>query len=212
VTGDALTPAEAQAMLVHVARGIEASEHELNDADRAVGDGDHGLAMARGFGAVGHELESRELDAVDELVRTVGRTLLSSMGGASGVVFSTLFTGGAARLAPDELGSDGVACLLADGLAAVEHRGGARPGGKTMIDALAPAAGKADELRAAPLAVSLPAVAAAAREGVEQTKAMVARAGKAKTLGERSLGQPDPGALSVYLILRFMAEYVAARP
>jgi dihydroxyacetone kinase-like protein len=211
VTGGALTPAEARAMLVQVARRLEASEDELNDADRATGDGDHGLAMARGFGAVGRELESGEVDAVDELVRTVGRTLLTSMGGASGVVFSTLFTRGAARLAPGELGSEGFACLLADGLAAVEERGGARPGDKTMVDALAPAAGKADELRTAPLATSLPAVATAAREGAEQTKAMVARAGKAKTLGERSLGHPDPGALSVYLMLRFMAEYVSAQ-
>jgi dihydroxyacetone kinase-like protein len=212
VTGDALTPAEAQAMLVHVARGIEASEHELNDADRAVGDGDHGLAMARGFGAVRRELEGREPGAVDELLRAVGRTLLGSMGGASGIVFSTLFTKGASRVGEQELGSEALACFLADGLAGVEDRGRARPGDKTMVDALSPAAEKADELRAAPLATALPAVAAGARAGAERTTAMVARTGKARTLGERSLGHPDPGALSVSLILRFMAEYVVALP
>jgi dihydroxyacetone kinase-like protein len=213
VPDDALTPHEAQAMLLHVARRIEDSEDELTDADRAIGDGDHGLAMLRGFDAVRQELESRELETIDELLRTVGRALLSSMGGASGILFSTFFTEGARGLAAqDAFGGEALARLLADGLAAVQKRGKATPGDKTMVDALAPAAQKALELPAAPLAALLPAVVEAARDGVEQTKTMVARTGKAKALGERSLGHPDPGALSAYLILRSMDEYVAARP
>jgi dihydroxyacetone kinase-like protein len=80
-----------------------------------------------------------------------------------------------------------------------------------MIDALAPAAERAHELRTAPPAASLAAVAEAAHDGVERTKTMAARTGKARALGERSLGHADPGALSVYLILRSMSEYVSAR-
>lgn len=207
---DALKPHEAQAMFLHVARRMEEHADELNEADRAVGDGDHGLGMARGFGAVRRELERDEVDTVDELLQTIGRTLLSTTGGASGILFATFFTEGARRLSARD-GFDGAALarLLADGCAAVRERGQARPGDKTMVDALAPAARKAVELQGAPLAVALPAVVAAAQEGVEQTRAMVARVGKASALGDRSLGYPDPGAVATSLILQSMSEYVS---
>ena len=210
MTGDALTPAETRAMLLHVARRMEDCEDELNEADRATGDGDHGLAVARGFGAVRRDLERREVDAVDGLLRTVGRTLLATMGGASGVLFATLFLEGARDLpAGDGFGSPALGRFLADGRAAVERRGGASPGRKTMLDALAPAADAAAGLRAAPLTTSLAAAAEAAREGAERTRTMVAQTGKAKTLGERSLGFPDPGALSIALLLGSMDGYVS---
>lgn len=99
--------------------------------------------------------------------------------------------------------------MLVDGLQAVKERGKAKPGDKTMVDSLAPAAMKSREMVSAPLAEALKAVAEAARQGMEKTKELVATTGKAKTLGERSLGHPDPGAVSTYLILKFMAEYVS---
>lgn len=99
--------------------------------------------------------------------------------------------------------------MLVDGLEAVKERGKAKPGDKTMVDSLAPAAIKSKEMVSAPLAEALKAVAEAARQGMEKTKELVATTGKAKTLGERSLGHPDPGAVSTYLILKFMAEYVS---
>ncbi|MFM7152047.1 MAG: DAK2 domain-containing protein, partial [Gemmataceae bacterium] len=91
---------------------------------------------------------------------------------------------------------------------AVVDRGKAQPGDKTMVDALEPAARQASELRTFPLDQALVKVAEAAQQGVEATKTMLARVGKAKTLGERSRGHPDPGAVSTSLILQAMAEFV----
>ena len=91
------------------------------------------------------------------------------------------------------------------------QRGGAKVGDKTMVDALQPAATISEDMRLAPLSESLPAVAGAAEQGMEKTKEMIASIGKAKTLGERSLGHADPGAISTYLILKFMTEFVTER-
>jgi dihydroxyacetone kinase-like protein len=99
--------------------------------------------------------------------------------------------------------------MLFDGLRAVEDRGKAKAGDKTMIDALEPAAVESERWISAPLDEALTAVAEAARLGMEKTREMVAAIGKAKTLGERSLGHPDPGAISMSLILKFMADYAA---
>ncbi len=204
-----LTLQQAQDMFIHLSRRMVDSKDLLTQADKAIGDGDHGVGMARGFEAVQGKLEGQSFEALDELLKTVGLALMTSVGGAAGAIFGTFFRGGAARLVGrDTFDADALALLLIDGLGAVKERGKAGPGDKTMVDALEPAALKARELAAVSLADSLAAVAEAARQGMEATKGMVARTGKAKTLGERSLGHPDPGALSTYLILRFMLEYV----
>jgi phosphoenolpyruvate---glycerone phosphotransferase subunit DhaL len=194
-------------MLHHVAGRMVESEDVLGAADRAVGDGDHGVGMARGFEAVRAELVP---GTAAELLRTTGRTLTASVGGASGVLFGTMFSGGAARVG-EKFDADALRSFLLDGLAAVQKRGKAEPGDKTMVDALAPAARAVTEAGTQSLAELLGVAAEAAREGVEQTKGMVARTGKARSLGERSLGHEDPGALSVYVILRAMSEAVPGR-
>ncbi|MGQ9554873.1 MAG: dihydroxyacetone kinase subunit DhaL [Anaerolineae bacterium] len=192
-----------------VAEGIQANTDLLTQADKAIGDGDHGLGMARGFAAVQRSLADRTFVGLDELFQAIAATLITSVGGAAGAIFATFFRGGARNLAGRQrLDAAALADMLSDGLRAVVERGKAQPGDKTAVDALAPAAQRARELRGASLAEALDGAAAAAQEGVEATKAMVARVGKAKTLGERSLGYPDPGALSAYLILKLMSEYV----
>jgi dihydroxyacetone kinase-like protein len=204
-----LTPAETRQMLLHLCQGMQESKDLLSEADRAIGDGDHGVGMARGFEAVRQKIEGQPVASIDELFRTVGVALLTSVGGASGAVFGTLFRGGAKNLAGQSVfDAAALARFLNDGLQAVQERGKAKIGDKTMVDALEPAAVRATQLSSAPLDEALPAVTEAARLGMEKTKAMVATIGKAKTLGERSLGYADPGALSTYLMLRFMAEYV----
>jgi dihydroxyacetone kinase-like protein len=156
------------------------------------------------------KLAAESFASLDQLFKTVGMTLMGTMGGASGAVFGTLFRGGAKNLAGQTaFTSESLAMLLMDGLQAVKERGKAKVGDKTMVDALEPAALKAKELAAAPLDESLPAVAEAARQGMEYTKTIVATMGRAKTLGERTIGHPDPGAVSTYLIIHFVAEYVA---
>jgi dihydroxyacetone kinase-like protein len=205
-----LTAEEVRAMLVHVARRMEESESLLTDADRATGDGDHGIGMSRGFEAVRRELADGSGGTVAELLDTTGRTLLTSVGGASGILFATFFRGGAAAVGDREtFDAEALRLFLAEGTEAVRQRGKASPGDKTMLDALMPAA-EAAANENSPAAL-LAAASEAARRGVEETKGMVARTGKARPLGARSLGHPDPGALSASLIVDAMAEFVSGR-
>lgn len=204
-----LTLAQTRDMFIYVAEGIQANTDLLTQADKAIGDGDHGLGMARGFAAAQRSLAGRSFVGLDELLQAIAATLMTSVGGAAGAIFATFFRGGARNLAGRQrFDAAALADMLSDGLRAVVERGKAQPGDKTAVDALAPAAQRAMELRFASLAEALDGATAAAQEGVEATKAMVARVSKAKTLGERSLGYPDPGALSAYLILKLMSEYV----
>jgi len=206
-----LTLAEATAMFLYVAGRMQGSQDLLTQADQAIGDGDHGIGMARGFAAVQVTLPASPPATVADLLKTTGMALLTSIGGASGVIFGTLSRGGARNLADDTVfNSETLSRLLTDGLAAVQERGKANPGDKTMVDALTPAAAKAAEMTAALLDESLPAVAEAARLGMEATKGMVAATGKARALGPRAIGFADPGALSMYLILDFMTQYVTS--
>jgi phosphoenolpyruvate---glycerone phosphotransferase subunit DhaL len=208
-----LTVAEAAAMFVYVAHGMEESVDILTQADKAIGDGDHGIGMARGFEAVRQKLEAGEPATLADVLRTVGMAIMTSTGGASGAVFGTLFRGGARTLGGQAaLDAHSLALLLTDGLQAVQERGKARPGDKTMVDALEPAATAARGLKDRPVDEALAAAAEAARQGMEKTRDMVAQTGKAKTLGERALGHADPGAISMSLILKFMSEYTQGLP
>jgi phosphoenolpyruvate---glycerone phosphotransferase subunit DhaL len=194
-------------MILAVARGIIASTDVLTKADQAIGDGDHGIGMARGFTGVIEKVEGQEFTSIGHLFKTVGTAILTTAGGAAGAIFGTLFRG-MAENAMDQtiLTSALFSRMLFDGLRAVEARGGAKPGDKTMIDALEPAAVESDRHLSDPLDKALPAIAEVARQGMEKTRDMVATVGKAKTLGERSFGHPDPGAISMALILKFVAE------
>jgi dihydroxyacetone kinase-like protein len=199
----------ARQMFQFVARRIVMEQEALTQADRAIGDGDHGVGMARGFEAVQVKLDSREFASLGELFKTVGTALMTSIGGAAGAVFGTLFRSGARRLElMDTFDTQALAFFLEDGLLGVQERGKAKPGDKTLVDVLSPVASKAAEMVSEPLDSTLAALVAVAEQAVEDTRHMVATVGKAKTLGERSLGYPDPGALSMFLILKFMAEYL----
>jgi dihydroxyacetone kinase-like protein len=201
---------EVQEMMIYVSHKMVASKDQLTQADKAIGDGDHGVGMARGFEAVLKKLEGQEFSAVDQIFNAVGMAIMTSVGGAAGAVFGTLFRGGVKNLKDQPVLTAGnFSQLLLDGLQAVKERGKSKPGDKTMVDALEPAALESKNHSAAPLDTVLAAVTEAARLGMEKTKDMVAAVGKAKTLGERSLGHPDPGAISTYLILKFMLAYVS---
>jgi phosphoenolpyruvate---glycerone phosphotransferase subunit DhaL len=204
-----LTLKETQDMFLYVARKIEESKNLLTQADKAIGDGDHGIGMARGFEAVRQKLDGQSFENIGDLLKSIGRALMTSIGGAAGAVFGTLFTGAAKNLqGKSEFNSETLSLMLLDGLQAVKDRGKAKTGDKTMVDALEPAARKSEALRSSPLDEALTAVVEEARQGMEKTKEMVATIGKAKSLGQRSLGHPDPGSVSMYLILRSMMEYL----
>jgi len=196
-------------MVKQVALSIIDSEPLLTDADRNLGDGDHGLGMERGMKAVIEKIESSSFNQISDVFKSAGMAMMSSMGGASGALFGTLFRNGGKALDGEEtLNSDGLKSFLNAANEGVKSRGGASPGDKTMIDALEPAAQEASENISLPLHELISLVSQAADRGKEESKDMIATMGRAKTLGERSLGHPDAGACSVAIILKSMSEFI----
>lgn len=198
-----------RARLIAGADAVVAAKDRLTEADRDIGDGDHGLGMARGFTAAAEALKAKDAATIGDLFKAAGMAIMGKAGGASGAVFGSFFIGAAKPLTGDTLSAADLAAALEAGLAAVTARGGAGPGDKTVIDALVPAIERA---RAAgdDAAAAARAAAEGAAAGVEATKEMVARTGKARSLGERSLGYIDPGALSFATFSAAFAEPPAA--
>ncbi|MBB5040007.1 dihydroxyacetone kinase subunit DhaL [Prosthecobacter dejongeii] len=206
-----LKPNQVRLMMLQVADAIIVAEPMLSQADRDLGDGDHGLGMKRGMEAVKAQLEPMEAASVEQVFVATGTAMMTSMGGASGALFGTVYRAGGKAVAGREvLDAEGLALFLQAALEGVMKRGGAKPGDKTMIDALAPAAEKAKEVSGLPLEEALVAVAAAAEAGKEASKAMIAQFGRAKTLGEACIGFPDAGACSVTIMLQTMLSFVKA--
>lgn len=202
---------EVKSMLLLMADRIIAAEPLLSEADRNLGDGDHGLGMERGMNAVKDKLNAGEPDSIEKAFATTGMAMMSSMGGASGAIFGTFFRNGGKALAGKEaFDAAGLAAFLRAGVDGVKQRGGAAVGDKTVVDAMEPAAEKAAELSSAPLPEAVAAVSDAAEAGKEASKAMVAKFGRAKTLGEGCIGHPDAGALSVTIIVKAMHDYICA--
>src|SRR5215218_5872276 len=192
-----LTKDEVKAMLLLACDRVIAAEPQLSEADRNLGDGDHGLGMQRGMTAAKEKLEAGEVESIEKAFDVVGRAMMSSMGGASGAIFGTFFrNGGKALAGRDTFDAAGLAAFLRAGVDGVKQRGGAAVGDKTVVDAMQPAAEKAAESSGQALPDAITAVAAAAASGVEASKAMVAKFGRAKTLGEACIGFPDAGAIS----------------
>jgi dihydroxyacetone kinase-like protein len=192
------------------AADVEANKGYLTQLDAAVGDGDHGINMQRGMTAVVAKLESEtgEQD-VGALLKTVGMTLVSTVGGAGGPLYGTLFLQmGTATSGRNELGPDDWAAALEAAIAGVQARGKAEPGDKTMVDALIPGrdALKAALADGATFEEALERSADAAEKGMRATVPLVAKKGRASYLGERSAGHQDPGATSSALLLKAAAE------
>jgi dihydroxyacetone kinase-like protein len=206
-----LSKEDVKAMLLLACERIIAAEPQLSEADRNLGDGDHGLGMQRGMTAAKEKLNAAEPDSIEKAFSTVGMAMMSSMGGASGAIFGTFFRNGGKALAGKEsFDAAGLAAFLQAGVDGVKSRGGAAVGDKTVVDAMEPAAAKAAEVAGASLPDAITAVAAAAEGGMEASKALVAKFGRAKTLGEAAIGFPDAGAMSVTVIINAMKEYITA--
>lgn len=186
------------------------SEHrmELIDLDRAIGDGDHGENLDRGFKAVLVKLEAAEPASVGDVLKLVATTLMSTVGGAAGPLYGTAYLRAAKQADGPAVDAAGIAAILAAGLEGIVARGKAEVGEKTMVDAWAPAAAAAraaaDSGQSATQA--LRAAAAAAQAGAESTDPLVARKGRASYLGERAIGHRDPGAQSSAMLLAAAAD------
>jgi dihydroxyacetone kinase-like protein len=195
----------ARAWIGAIAAAIDAEADTLTRLDAAIGDGDHGTNMARGFAAA--VAAGGEAGFGDVLVRT-GTALISKVGGASGPLFGSAFRAIGRALPAETATPEELAAALAAGLAALRKLGGAAPGDKTIVDAYDPAVAAFESAVAAgsTLPEAAAAAAAAASEGVRATVELRARKGRASYLGERSVGHQDPGATSTWLIFRALAE------
>ena len=188
-----------------VAAAVSAEADRLTQLDSAIGDGDHGVNMTRGFRAVEEALGAQDgAQPPGRLLIVAGKTLISTVGGASGPLWGTaLRRAGRALGDAQPLDGPALATALDAALAAVVELGAAEPGDKTLVDALAPAARALREHveRGAGLGAALDAAVEAAEQGARSTVPMQARKGRASYLGERSIGHQDPGATSTAMIL-----------
>jgi dihydroxyacetone kinase-like protein len=192
---------------------IKAQSDYLTQLDAAIGDGDHGINMSRGFDAVGKALAGQgDGVAPGQLLIVAGKTLVSTVGGASGPLWgSALRRAGRALGDAETFDGELLAAALDSAVDGVVELGAAARGDKTMIDALAPAVQRLHEGldRGEALATALEAATAAAQAGAEATVPMRARKGRASYLGERSIGHQDPGATSVAIILAALSRAVS---
>ena len=181
----------------------------LTELDAAIGDADHGANMDRGFKAVMNKLPEISDKDIGTIFKTVGMTLISTVGGAGGPLYGTFFLQVGMKTAGKmELGLTDWADALEAALNGVVMRGKAELGDKTMVDALTPAVAalKQSISESQPIHKALELSAEAAKKGMEGTVPLVARKGRASYLGERSAGHQDPGATSSFLILRTAAD------
>jgi phosphoenolpyruvate---glycerone phosphotransferase subunit DhaL len=190
------------------ADAVSDNEEMLTRLDSAIGDADHGANMARGMKAVVAKLDQTELASPSALLKQVGMTLVSTVGGASGPLYGTFFLRMATAAGDAErLDQARFAAVLRAGVEGVVARGKAEAGDKTMYDALAPAVDALDAaLGGQNPSGALRAAADAAAEGRDATTPMLARKGRASYLGERSVGHQDPGATSAALLIAAAAD------
>ncbi|GCE27467.1 dihydroxyacetone kinase subunit L [Dictyobacter alpinus] len=185
----------------------------LTELDSAIGDADHGSNMDRGFNAVITKIADMQEADIGTLLKTVGTTLVSTVGGASGPLYGTAFLrAGMATTGKKALETADIVAMFEAAVEGVKARGKAQAGEKTMLDALIPAieAGKQAQLEQVDIPELLKRMAASAASGMQSTIGLTATKGRASYLGERSVGHQDPGATSSWLIVQALADTVAS--
>ena len=199
-----LDAAWARRWIESSAADIAEQRDYLVDLDRAIGDGDHGENMDRGFKAAVEALGQAQPASVAEVLKTVAKTLMSTVGGAAGPLYGTAFLRASKAAGDGELDGAGAAAVIAGALEGIQARGKATTGEKTMVDAWTPAleAARAAAESGSDATAVFEAAATAAEAGADSTEPMRATKGRASYLGERSIGHLDPGAVSTSLILR----------
>ncbi|MGA2110893.1 MAG: dihydroxyacetone kinase subunit DhaL [Anaerolineales bacterium] len=195
--------------LQNAARLLEQNRDYLTDLDAAIGDADHGINMDRGFRKIVEQLPSLKEKDAGTILKAVGLTLISSVGGAAGPLYGTFFLrAGEAIEGRTELEAGDLALLLRKGVEGVLARGRAPRGAKTMVDALSPALAAMETAlqEGRDLQAAMRESVAAGEKGMKETIPMIATKGRASYLGPRSAGHQDPGATSSVLILKALAE------
>ena len=204
-----ITAQQIHAALLGLCDTIEQGKEYLSELDGAAGDGDHGVNMAKCFRGVKTKLEASEKDDVGAILGLVGMEVMNSVGGAMGALYGTLFLNLSMKSSGKvEVDLNHLAEMFSHALDGILTIGKAKVGDKTLVDTLSPAVDALDKAahRGDPLDVALSSFEEAARSGMESTKDLQARMGRASRLGERSIGHIDAGAASCYLILRAFAK------
>lgn len=187
--------------LENAAAKFEQEKDFLTELDRQIGDADHGINMHRGFSNVMDKLPDVADKDIGTIMKTTGMALLSSIGGASGPLYGTLFLRGAiSSEGKEELDLTALTTMLSDGLKGVQQRGKAVAGDKTMVDTWLAIIGNLEQNQHAPLEEALRLALNASEQGMLSTIDMQARKGRASYLGERSIGHQDPGATSSHYL------------
>ena len=205
---DGFLNSDGQVIVQRMISIIHENRAYLSEIDGAIGDGDHGINMDKGFTLAENEIAGQKLSMSDALT-TLGRTLVMEIGGAMGPLYGSMFRR-MARVSKDQerVTTDTLSGMLDAAVASIAELGDAKPGDKTLVDTLDPAAKAvaAAAERGAPLAEAVDEMIAAAEAGWRSTEDMVARIGRSARLGERSRGTLDAGATSCYLLLKSMGE------
>ncbi len=199
-----------KSMLIFVFDAIAENKEYLTEVDSVIGDGDHGTGMVLGTSAAKKALINKDdFININELFKTAGMEMINTMGGASGVIFGSMFL--ACKVKGEtytEIGSKEMAKMFRNSLEKIKAKGGASVGDKTMVDALEPAVIAMENNKSDDLVKCLELASKEAKEGLEATKNYLAKFGRAQYLGERSLGHQDAGATSVYIIFDAMYRYL----
>lgn len=206
-----LTAEQVKNMFVYVGEQVIDSKPLLTEIDSAIGDGDHGVGMSVGFSNANEKLAAENYSDVNSIFKGIGKAMINNMGGASGVIFGTMFASGVKKLESKEsLSLELLATIFEKGLIAVKERGKANLGDKTMIDALEPAVEslKNSAINNEGIVEALEKAAESAQDGVEKTKNYIAKFGRAKSLGERAIGHQDAGATTIWIIFHSMFAWV----
>ena len=194
--------------MISAAEAIIAAEPELTRIDSVIGDGDHGIGMKTGFSVLRENLLETSFTTPYALFHAAGLCLVKCMGGSSGVLFGTLFISGLDVIQDKEaLNAADITAFLTKGIQGIIRRGRAKAGDKTMVDALLPAQAEMElALKSSDdIGQVLKAAETGALNGVEATKSMISRLGRSKNFREQVIGWPDPGAISVSILLGGLA-------
>lgn len=206
-----LTKSDVVNILDDIVKIVEDNRQYLTELDAAIGDADHGINLDRGFKAVRDKMPQFSDKDIGTILKNVGMVLVSTVGGASGPLYGTFFMRmGNVVSGKNALDENDIVAMFEAGLSGIKERGKAQAGDKTMIDAMEPALNELKKSLEDGLKFNeaLSIAVNASYNGVEMTKKIAARRGRASYLGDRSIGHQDPGATSAYLMIKTAAEYM----
>jgi len=206
-----VTCSEVKEILREISLIIDKKKLYLSELDAAIGDGDHGLNLSKGFKAVEEIISNTNDNDIGNILEMAGMTLVKTVGGASGPLYGTAFMKGAAVVNNKRnIDMNDFLNILIEALNGIKMRGKTVEGEKTIIDTLSPVVDelKADLGEGRDLYYIFENLKDVARKGMESTRDIIARKGRASYLKERSIGHKDPGATSMYYVLETICEYV----